>query len=339
MECGLKMAVTFGFFDSVQGDRVYDADDISNYFLKLISNGVFATPSNAMQVQANSGMTVGVTAGWGFINCKWVNNSTTYLITLDTPDVALPRIDRIVMRLDKSIGVRSIVITNKTGTPSANPTAPALQRSGNIYELSLAQIAVGADVSEITQADITDERPDTSLCGFVTGLIDQIDTTNLFAQFTNAFEVWFERVQQTVQATNMIEGNRYVVPLDEDGTLSDFEIPTSNYNFALDVLHVFVNGMLLTPDVDYHEAHDSQGTTTILLIRDVDVIGTVVEYEVLKGVNVSGAQTVVSQVTQLRTDVGNIENRLNGLSFIKCTQAYYDAMASHDADTVYFIVG
>ena len=148
------MAVTYGFFDSIQGDRVYNADDISNYFLKLISNGVFATPSNAMQVQANSGMTVGVTAGWGFINCKWINNSTTYLVTLDTPDVALPRIDRIVMRLDKSVGVRSIVITNKSGTPSANPTAPALQRSGNIYELSLAQIAVGADVSEISQTSV-----------------------------------------------------------------------------------------------------------------------------------------------------------------------------------------
>lgn len=332
------MAVSFGFFDSIQGDRVYNADDISNYFLKLISNGVFATPSNAMQVQANNGMTVGVTAGWGFINCKWVNNSTTYLITLDTPDVALPRIDRIVMRLDKSVGVRSIVITNKTGTPSANPTAPALQRSGNIYELSLAQIAVGADVSEITQADITDERPDTDLCGFVTGLIDQIDTTNLFAQFTSAFNVWFDAIRDEVQATNMIAGNRYVVPLDEDGELADFEIPQGNYNYTLDVLHVYVNGMLLTPSVDYHESHDAHGTTTITLIRTVDVIGTVVEYEVLKGVDVAGAQTVVSQVTQLRTDLNAIITRLGGLSFKKCTQAYYDNMASHDSNTLYLIV-
>jgi hypothetical protein len=243
------------------------------------------------------------------------------------------------MRLDKSVGVRRIVITKKSGTPSANPTAPALQRSGNIYELSLAQIAVGADVSEITQADITDERPNTELCGFVTGLIDQIDTTNLFAQFTNAFDVWFERVQQTVQATNMIAGNRYVVPLDEDGELSDFEIPTSNYNFTLDVLHVYVNGMLLTPGVDYHESHDAHGTTTITIIRTVDVIGTVVEYEVLKGVDVAGAQTVVSQVTQLRTDLNAILTRLNGLSFVKCTQSYYDNMESHDNNTVYFIVG
>lgn len=333
------MAVTYGFFDSVQGDRVYDADDISNYFLKLISNGVFATPSNAMQVQANNGMTVGVTAGWGFINCKWINNSTTYLVTLDTPDVALPRIDRIVMRLDKSVGVRSIVITNKSGTPSANPQPPALQRSGNIYELSLARIAVGADVSAITQADITDERPNTELCGFVTGLIDQIDTTNLFAQFTSAFNVWFDAIRDEVQATNMIAGNRYVVPLDEDGELTDFEIPQSNYNYTLDVLHVYINGMLLTPGVDYTEGHDSQGTTTIVLIRTVDVVGTVVEYEVLKGVDVAGAQTVVSQVTQLRTDLNAILSRLNGLSFMKCTQAYYDAMPSHDSNTVYFIVG
>ena len=66
------MAVTFGFFDSINGDRVYNADQISNYFLKLISNGVFATPSNAMQVVAVSGMGVSVTAGWGFINCKWI---------------------------------------------------------------------------------------------------------------------------------------------------------------------------------------------------------------------------------------------------------------------------
>lgn len=332
------MAVTYGFFDSVQGDRVYDADDISNYFLKLISNGVFATPSNAMQVQANNGMTVGVTAGWGFINCKWINNSTTYLVTLDTPDVALPRIDRIVMRLDKSVGVRSIVITNKSGTPSANPQPPVLQRSGNVYELSLARIAVGADVSAITQADITDERPDTSVCGFVTGLIDQIDTTNLFAQFTNAFEAWFEAIRDEVQATNMIQGNRYRVQLDEDGELTDFEIPQSNYNYTLDVLHVYINGMLLTPGVDYTEGHDSQGTTTIMLIRTVDVIGTIVEYEVLKGVDVAGAQTVVSQVTQLRTDLNAILSRLNGLSFRKCTQAYYDSMASHDSNTLYLIV-
>lgn len=332
------MAITYGFFDSVQGDRVYDADDISNYFLKLISNGVFATPSTCMQVQENSGMTVKVGAGWGFINCKWINNSTDYVVTLDAADVALPRIDRIVMRLDKAVGVRSIVITNKTGTPAANPEPPSLTRSGTVWELSLAQIAVAAEATEITVSNITDERPITELCGYVTGLIDQIDTTTLYERFQSDFEHWFELVQQTVQATNMIQGNRYIVPLGEDGTLGDFEIPNANYNYALDVLHVYVNGMLLTPQVDYLEGH-AQNQTNIVLIRDIDVPETVVEYEVIKGVDGAGAETVVSQVTQLRQEITTLTNRFGGLTFVKCTQAYYDTMQSHDSNTIYFIVG
>ena len=42
------MAIKYGFFNSVSGDRKYNADDISNYFLKLISDGVFATPATCM---------------------------------------------------------------------------------------------------------------------------------------------------------------------------------------------------------------------------------------------------------------------------------------------------
>lgn len=33
-----------------------------------------------------------------------------------------------------------------------------------------------------------------------------------------------------------------------------------------------------------------------------------------------------------------INAMLGGLSFVKCTQDEYDAMESHDANTVYFIV-
>ena len=58
-----------GFFNSIDGDRKYDADDISNYFLKLISNGVFATPANSMQIQATTGMKVKVTPGWALRVC------------------------------------------------------------------------------------------------------------------------------------------------------------------------------------------------------------------------------------------------------------------------------
>ena len=194
------MAVTYGFFNSINGDRTYNADQISNYFLKLISNGVFATPSNAMQVVAGTGLNVNVSAGWGFINCKWINNDALYSLQLDAADIVLDRIDRIVLHLDNSTATRSISIQVSKGTPGSTPLPPALVRSGDVYELSLAKIYVAANATAITQADITDERADTSVCGYVTGLIDQIDTTNLFAQFTAAFNAWFDDVKEQVKA-------------------------------------------------------------------------------------------------------------------------------------------
>ena len=177
------MAISYGFFNSVNGDRTYNADDISNYFLKLISNGVFATPSNAMQVQESDGMTVQVSAGWGFINCKWINNDAPYLLTLDAADVVLNRVDRIVLRLNATNAARNMEIAIKKGTAASSPQPPALTRvTGAVWELSLARIYVAAGATSITQANITDERSDTSVCGYVTGLIDQIDKKSNPAQ-------------------------------------------------------------------------------------------------------------------------------------------------------------
>lgn len=320
------MAQKYGFFNSVDGDRKYDADDIGNYFLKLISDGVFATPATAMQVTAVSGMVVSVAAGWGFIKCKYINNTAAAQFTLAAADVVLNRIDRVVIRLDKDNRTMSLAI--KQGTAASTPTAPALTRqSSGIWELSLAQIYVGAGVTSITQANITDERANTSLCGYVTGLINQIDTTNLFAQYNNAFWTWFNNVQESVTSTTIITrySNTYTTPSNDE--VSTIAIGIQQYNNALDVLNVYVNGMKLIKGTDYTESGSN-----IVLTNALDVAGTKVEFEVFKSVNGAAAETVQSEVQAL-------QNQLGGLSFVKCTQAEYDAMASHSENTVYIIVG
>lgn len=296
------MAIKYGFFNSVNGDRLYNADDISNYFLKLISDGVFATPANAMQVQANSGMTVQVSAGWGFINCKWLNNDAPYLLTLDAADVVLNRIDRIVMRLNASNDVRTMEIAIKKGTAASSPTAPALTRiTGGIWELSLARISVAAGATQITQADITDERANTNLCGYVTGLIDQIDTTNLFAQYDSAFNTWFATVKETLSTTTLVRqyNASYTTTTNSE---TNIPINISQYNDTLDVLNVYVSGMKLIPNVDYTE---NSGIVT--LANPLTVVGTVVEFEVLKSVDGSEAESVVDMVYQLQQEIGKLD--------------------------------
>lgn len=168
------MAVKYGFFDSVNGDRKYSADDISNYFLKLISNGVFSDPTNNLQVTAGSGMSVDVAAGWGFINCKWANNIGVENFSIDAADSILDRIDRVVLRLRPGVASRDIVLDVKKGTAAATPSAPSLTRvSGGVWELSLAQIYVAAGATSITAGSITDERADETVCGYVSALVPQ----------------------------------------------------------------------------------------------------------------------------------------------------------------------
>lgn len=327
------MAVTYGFFDSINGDRTYNADQISDYFLKLISNGVFATPSNAMQVQAATGLSVNVSAGWGFIQCKWVNNDNNYNVQLDAADSTFARIDRIVLKLDRSHEHRYITIEAKTGTPAATPEPPELTRSGDVYELSLAQVAVAAGATTITQAEITDERADTSVCGYVTGLIDQIDTTNLFAQFTNAFNTWFYDIKTEVRSTTIvIRLHSTYETTDVDETTIPIQI--ANYNETLDILYVYINGLKLIPGVDY-----TIDGTNIELTEALDVIGTPVEFEVLKSTDTAEAGSIAPLILQYFNKVDNMETRLNNLAFTKCTQDEYDAMTTHSSNTVYFIIG
>ena len=188
-----------GFFNSIDGDRKYDADDISNYFLKLISNGVFATPANSMQIQAAGGMKVKVTPGWAFINCKWLRLDNDYYITLDKADVKCNRVDRIVLRLDPSDEARNITIQVKKGDAKEKAYLKSLERVKNgVWELSLGYVWVHANATEIRQSNIVDERANTDVCGFVTGLIDQIDTTNLFAQYNDSFKEFMEGLKNGI---------------------------------------------------------------------------------------------------------------------------------------------
>ena len=173
------------FFNSVSGDRVYRAEEWAEYFASFIGNGVFPVPPTSLQVVAGSGMAVAVKTGKAWINGYFYYNTSDLPVTLATADGVLNRIDRIVVRWD--LTERKISVAVKSSTPATSPVAPALQRDADAYELCLADVLVGAGVTAISQANITDRRLDGSLCGVVAGVVDQIDTDAFNAQL----EAWF----------------------------------------------------------------------------------------------------------------------------------------------------
>lgn len=196
------MAYTSGFFDAVdQGggdyDREYSAATFAHYFSLLVQNGVFPDPSTGMQVKASTSpdMHVSVQPGNGWVNGYYitVKADAPEQLTVPTANPSLSRIDSVIMGLNYVD--REVQLYIKSGAVSASPSAVSLQRDNDLYELELAQITVSAGMASITQASITDMRSNTSRCGIVKGMIDQIDTTDLFAQYDTAFHNWFDELQ------------------------------------------------------------------------------------------------------------------------------------------------
>ena len=203
------MALTYGFFDAVYDsdtgtyDRTYTAEQMSLYFKGLVSDGVIANVGNMMAVTPSSGMTVQVGTGRMFIDSRWLQNSSALNISISAAHATLARKDIIVARLDYSNRIISIVAKN--GTPAATPTAPTVQRDGTYFEMKLAEIYVSAGATSIAAANITDTRQNESVCGYVTGLVDQIDTAGMWAQLEADFGDWFDEMKD--QLTTDAAGN------------------------------------------------------------------------------------------------------------------------------------
>ncbi len=193
------MAEHYSFFDA-QGaegsyDRTYSSADVAAYFASFIGNGVYANPANQLKVSpANGKMAVNVAPGKAWINGYFYELSDSAKeLAIATGNANNPRIDKVVCSLNLSN--RLIELKVIQGAASANPQPPAHSREDEVFDLVLAEVAVAAGAVELSAEDITDKRPDNTVCGFVTGVVEQIDTTGLFSQYDAEFNSWFEGIQ------------------------------------------------------------------------------------------------------------------------------------------------
>lgn len=191
----------FSFFNDIDDDRVYFAEDFARHLAKYFTNGIF---NNELQVIANNDMTVTIKEGDANIEGYRYTNTGDLTKTIDTADGALKRIDNVVIRLDLTNRLISAQIIK--GTFSDSPSAPSLVRSSTIYDLKLAEIYVDNGVTSITQSAITDTRFNKNVCGNVVSTVETINTTDVYNQLytkfeeiiqqeTTEFTAWFNRIK------------------------------------------------------------------------------------------------------------------------------------------------
>lgn len=181
------MSVTYGFYNSLNGDRKYDAIQLSSLFDGLITDGVFASIGTCFAVKAKGGLTVDVGIGKAWFNHTWTLNDAVLPLEAPDSDVLLDRIDAVVLEVDSSEFVRANSIKFVQGTPSSQPVRPTMASSETLHQYPLCYIYRAAGSTEITQADITN-MVGTEETPFITGILQTISLDELLGQWEDEFD-------------------------------------------------------------------------------------------------------------------------------------------------------
>ncbi|WFD12017.1 hypothetical protein [Tepidibacter hydrothermalis] len=174
----------YSFFDStIDDERNYSAQEFADFFKSVLGTGILNGGENLQVGCENNSMNIFIKPGEAWIEgYKYSLGSGNLNLTIDAADPTQDRIDRIIIRLDKTLENRYIKAFVLKGNPGATPAPCNLTRNENIYEISLAKIRIIAGKSFIQASSITDERLDTNVCGVANSLI-QANTTEIFRQF------------------------------------------------------------------------------------------------------------------------------------------------------------
>ena len=307
-------AVHCGFFDAINSDRTYSADEMNRPYKRVISNGVFATPngtpSTDLQVTASSGMNIICKKGEGLFGDKWFENPSGIAITVPSNTGTVPRIDSVLVQVDTRTSGRVGNIVHRTGTPASSPVPPAINQTEGVVEYRLANIRVNAGVSAITQSMITDRRG-SSDCPWVTSLIYQVDTSTLYDQWAAAYAEYFEEEKAIWDAwySQLTEDLDVSMTLDRHTNTVTTTAQTTGtipiglaYNHNTDILEVYINGLRAVEGTHYVVV---DGDTSIQVENQLQ-IGQEVTFVVMRSVISGSATNIMVLLQELESQIAGI---------------------------------
>lgn len=191
------MSVSSGFFNSLNGDRKYNAAQMSAIFDGLIIDGVFASIGTAFAVKAAGGLTVNVGVGKAWFDHTWTVNDSILPMTAPEAEVLLDRIDAVVLEVNGMESVRENTIKFVKGNPSSAPSRPTLTNEGNVHQYPLCYIYRKYGTAVINQADIT-PMVGTESTPFVTGILQTVSLDELLGKWQDELDRFTDARSQEV---------------------------------------------------------------------------------------------------------------------------------------------
>lgn len=221
------MSVTSGFFNSLNGDRKYNAEQLSSIFNGIINDGIFQSIGTAFAVSADTGNSIKVGIGRAWFNGAWIYNDSILEMTASGSEQLLDRWDAVVIEVDQSDAVRNGSIKFVVGTPASTPVKPTMVSSTYVHQYPLAYIYRKKASTEITQADITNMIGSSS-CPYSNGVMATQNTDKIVAQWQAEFNSWIAKVQ------SMLDEKGQTADSDISKWDSEFHTWLSNLRAVLD---------------------------------------------------------------------------------------------------------
>lgn len=296
----------FGFFNAlIQGgepDRKYNANDYSDNLAVVISNGVLRSENDDLKVTAD-GMAVKVNIGRAWIKGHYYYNTSEYQFEAVSAPTGGSRYDRVMLRFNNDINSRSILLTYVQGTAAAEPTPPAPVREGNIYDLVIADVYVGANATSVT---VTDQRQNKNLCGWI---YSTAGDNSFFESLDESFYEWFSARKDELLSVTLFKRYTWETQLVAAGTTVQFNIP--QYETDTCFIEVFVNGILENQNSDYTLSGN------IITFDGVLIAGTEITVKCYKSIDGTGIMSVADEITELQNQMQQVQG--NGKYVYKCT--------------------
>lgn len=303
------MAIKCGFFNSKNGDRVYDADDMSQPYVGLISNGVIPDrPEEGDEDQRSLAVGYGstnrkiiITKGRGIFSNKWFWLDADLEKDIPSNNTLSTHYASVIVRIDNRADhrVASVdVIQNDIPT-----LKPQINTIDDVVEYRLADITIPPSEDPITIEDtrMLDE------CGFVTGLVNQLSTEEIYLQWQKMFSDWFDDVQVSLK-TQATLTTSFTSSYKALSTTTNIPIGIPQYNKNLDVLQVSINGLDIYEGIDYTIVDN----TRITLAKSI-YAGNIVLFTALKSIDGSQASTIVQEFQDIQQIVNSIKPQVDNL--------------------------
>jgi microcystin-dependent protein len=148
------MAVTSGFFNAIEHDRLYNAEDVGSLLDGIITDGILNTYGSHFNVThgAGDGLNITVGSGRGWFKNTWILNDDNLTLTAEANISGSPRIDTVVIDVNLNDDVRADSILIVKGSSSR----PVLIDEAAHKQYPIADLTIDATGSDITT--VTDRR-------------------------------------------------------------------------------------------------------------------------------------------------------------------------------------